>query len=186
MARSVNKSIKFAFDREKAIQAVLWLLGRNSGAMDKLKLVKFFFLADQEHLARYGRPIIGGNYYTMDHGPVSSELLNLVNEASTAVSSLPFNISATHQISTNNSPDDRWLSKSDLDVLDDVYSRYGHMDGFQLRDMTHQLKAYKKNDPPKNGRKELPYEDFFLDLDPEAQQMLKIIHDEQEAWADFR
>jgi uncharacterized phage-associated protein len=184
MTRSANKSVKFAFDREKAIQAILWLLGRNNGTMGKLQLIKLFFWADREHLARYGRPIVGGNYYNLDHGPVSSELLNLVNEA--GASSLPFNIdSTTHQISTSGIPDSRWLSKSDLDVLDEIYKQYGHFDGIQLRDMTHELRAYKENAPPKKSRKELPYEDFFLDLDAKAQEMLKIIHDEQEAWADF-
>jgi len=186
MTRNTSKPIKFAFDREKAIQAILWLLRRNNGAMDKLKLVKLFFWADREHLARYGRPIVGGDYYTMNLGPVSSELLDLVNEATKATETLPLTTEQTgHQILAKGTPDERWLSKSDLDVLDEIYSRYGHMDGFRLSDMTHDLKAYKKNDPPKGGRKLLPYNDFFLDLDARAQQMLKIILDEQEAWADF-
>ncbi|MFH1370504.1 MAG: Panacea domain-containing protein [Planctomycetota bacterium] len=183
MTRITNKSIKFAFDREKAIQAILWLLGRNNGTMDKLKLVKLFFLADREHLARYGRPIVGGNYYTMDFGPVSSELYDLVKEKDTG---LPFTTEKTdYQIRANGVPDQRRLSKSDLDILDEIYSHYGHMDKFILVDMTHELKAYKKNEPAKGTRNQLPYEDFFLDLDAKSQEMLKIIHDEQEAWADF-
>jgi uncharacterized phage-associated protein len=186
MAPSANKNIKFQFDRRKAIQAVLWLLKRNNGSMDKLKLVKLFFLADREHLPRYGRPIIGGNYYAMDYGPVSSELLNLLDKEDPEISALPFNVSVSHQVSTDGCPDERWLSKSDLDVLDDIYERYGHMDPFQISDLTHKLEAYRKNEPPKGGRKELPYEDFFLDLDEKAQEMLRIILDEQEAWADFR
>lgn len=181
MTHSANKSIKFVLDREKAIQAVLWLLGRNNGTMDKLMLVKLFFLADREHLARYGRPIVGGDYCAMDFGPVSSGLYDLVKEKDTG---LPF-ATEGYQIRANGTSDQRLLSKSDLDVLDEIYKSYGHMDNFMLVDMTHELKAYKNNEPAKGTCKELPYEDFFLDLDAKAQEMLKIIHDEQEAWADF-
>ncbi|MBN2271569.1 MAG: SocA family protein [Sedimentisphaerales bacterium] len=187
MGRKTHKSIRFEFDRDKAVQAVLWLLRRNNGAMDKLKLIKLFFWADREHLVRYGRPIVGGEYYNLDYGPVSSELLNLVNESDADASSVPFSSDKrTHQVCANGLCEERLLSKSDLDVLDEVYNRYGHMDGFQLSDMTHKLTAYTQNEPPKGGRSALAYEDFFLDLaDAKSQEMLRIILDEQEAWMDL-
>jgi uncharacterized phage-associated protein len=177
--------IKFQFDTKKALQAVLWLLCRNNGAMNKLKLVKLVFLADREHLVKYGRPIVGGKYFAMDHGPVSSELLNMLNAAKTGTSRIPLKAGPSYSIKAADNPDERYLSESDLNVLDDIYRKFGHLDGFQLRDLTHELKAYKKNVPGKGSNRRLPYEDFFVDYPKSKRNMLKIILDEQQAWADF-
>jgi uncharacterized phage-associated protein len=176
-------NIKFTFNSDKASQAILWLIQRNNGSMDKLKLVKLLFLADREHLAKYGRPIIGGTYYTMDYGPVSSELLNYLEVAEGGT--LPFRVEDQFKLVVNQPCDEEWLSQSDLDVLDGIYKGYGHIDRFLLSNITHQLKVYKKNEPAKGGRNYLSYEDFFLDLDDKAQKMLALIREEQEAWADF-
>ena len=179
-----NKPINFPYNSEKATQAVLWFLQAGKGLMDKLQLVKLFFYADREHLARYGRPIIGGTYYAMPNGPVCSELLDDINKSSDGSSTF---ILKGHELTANGMPDKDWLSESDLDILDEIYRQYGHIDRFKLRDMTHELKAYKKHWPPKNGARELiPYEDIFEDLDDDrAKSMLEIIYDEQDAWADF-
>lgn len=174
-----NKTIKFQYDSEKAKQAVLWLLHKNDGSMDKLQLVKLFFYADREHLVRYGRPIIGGTYYAMKFGPVCSELLDTFKENNPS-----FGIN-NQELTAKQKPSMDWLSESDIEVLEDIYKNYGLIDRFRLSDMTHELKAYTKNMPPPNGRKLIPYEDFFEDLDDNAKKMLEIIRDEQDAWVDF-
>ena len=178
-----NRTIKFQYDSEKAKQAVIWLLRRNNGSMDKLTLVKLFFFADREHLAKYGRPIIGGTYYTMQKGPVCSELLTaLDNSLNGSLTLCPNHELIAKEISSTD-----WLAESDLEVLENIYKNYGHIDKFRLSDITHNLAVYKKHWPPKEGRRELiPYEDFFADLtDERAKSMLEIIYDEQDAWADF-
>jgi len=177
-----NRPIKFQYDSEKAKQAVLWLLHKNNGSMDKLQLIKLFFLADREHLAKYGRPIIGGTYYTMPNGPVCSELLDAIN----VLLGDSLTLEPNHKLIAKEKSSTDWLSESDLEVLEDIYKNYGHTDPFRLSDITHNLEVYKKHWPPKNGKRELiPYEDFFADLDENAKKMLEIIYDEQDAWADF-
>jgi uncharacterized phage-associated protein len=157
--------IKFAFDTEKAKQVILWILCRNNGSMDKLQLVKLIFFADREHLIKYGRPIVGGSYFAMDHGPVSSELLTLINNSQKKPAAYPFEFRGTFELIAKGSPDDEWLSESDLLVLDEIYQKYGRTDKWKLRDMTHKLKAYKKNEPPRGCSNVMSYEDFFEDLD---------------------
>jgi uncharacterized phage-associated protein len=175
--------IEFQFNCEKAIQAVLWLVQRNNGAMDKLQLVKMIFLADREHLAKYGRPIVGGNYFAMKYGPVSSELLDCLDAAETVGSA--FKVDNGHKVIAKKAVGQDWLSQSDLDILDSIYQTYGHLDQWKLSDITHDFIAYKKNAPPENSRSPLPYEDFFLDYDEETKKMLQLIADEQEAWAEI-
>jgi len=172
--------IRFPIKIDKLIQAVLWLLYHNNETMDKIKLIKLFFLADRAHLAKYGRPIAGGNYYNMDHGPVLSQLKDILdyqydNQAG------PFTLTKEHLIIAKEKPDDSTLSESDLKILDFIYRKYGHHPGWKLVDYTHKLQAYQDYEPSRGGRKDLPYEAFFLDLDQASQQMLDLIRDHQES-----
>ena len=177
------RRIYFPYNSERATQVVLWLLHKHGGSIDKLKLVKLVFYADREHLACYGRPIAGGFYVAMPHGPVSSELLDHLNGA-TPQADLPFTIEGCC-ISANKVVNEDKLSESDIEILEKVNNEYGRYDPFTLRDMTHELKAYKKNYPDSNANTSnpLPYEDFFLDLKDDS--ILDIISDNQEAWAEL-
>ena len=145
--------------------------------MDKLKLIKLFFYADREHLARYGRPIVGGHYWTMDLGPVSGDLKNHIDSA-VPESGLPFVIQESHNLVATQAMNEDELSESDMEVLDMTYAQYGHIDSIRLSKMTHKLKVYKKNKPERGSRKFISYDDFFLDL--RDMGMLEIIREDQE------
>ena len=73
-----------------------------------------------------------------------------------------------------------------MEVLAQVDRKYGGLSSFALRDMTHRLRAYKKNYRPGTGTESfaLPYEDFFLDIPDDG--MLDIIRDDQKARAAFQ
>jgi len=187
MSRQAHQ-IKFPFDPNKAIQAILWLLHRNNQAMDKLQLIKLFFYADHKHLIEYGRPIAGGEYYVMTHGPVCSELLDILDGIQqSGISDLPLKVRGAYDIIATTPSDTQFLSESDLNVLDETYQRYGHIDKWKLRDMAHQLPSCRKNEPQAGEKRHaLPYEDFFEDCpNDESKKMLRIILDEQQAWAEF-
>ena len=183
MKHSEHK-MKFAYNRKKAIQVLLWFLNKHGGQLNRLKLVKLIFFADREHLAKYGRPIVGGVYYTLKHGPVCSELLTDIQN-SDSDATLPFqNQNDSYDVSsTGDHINEDFLSESDIEILEAIEQKYGHYDRFKLRDLTHELKAYKQNDPEAKGVGRLPlsYEDFFLDLDDTS--ILELIYDNQEAWA---
>lgn len=170
--------IKFPFKPDRASQSVLWLLHRHGGSMDKLKLIKMIFLADREHLVRYGRPIVGGDYVAMDLGLVSSHLKDYI-EGRTPSSNLPFIIQGDYNLVAKQPTNEDWLSESELKVLDEVYEEYKHVDSVKLGFMTHKYKAWRNNTPPKGSSKPVPYEDFFEDDDNKA--MLDLILDEQGA-----
>lgn len=175
--------IHFEYDSAKATQAVLWLLHRHGGAMNKLKLVKLVFFADREHLRQYGRPIVGGDYRAMPHGPVSSELLDVINRTVSDRKG-PF-VAEGRRVVANAPLDEDVLSESEVEVLEDVDRNYGKHDGLRLRSVTHQLRAWRQNYPEgaRTASVPLPYEDFFLDLDDD--RMLDIIREDQEAKAFF-
>lgn len=59
---------------DKIVELLLYLAHTRPGA-DKYQAVKFFYLADREHIRRYGRPITFGDYVAMSYGPVASNAL---------------------------------------------------------------------------------------------------------------
>jgi len=66
--------LKFKFDQEKAVSAILYISKRLIEAEGNIepdfhKIFKILYFADQKHLANYGRPIIGDHYIAMEHGP---------------------------------------------------------------------------------------------------------------------
>jgi len=175
--RTSARPITFPYDPSKAQQVALWLLCRHGGSMDKLKLAKMVFLADRQHLVHYGRPIVGGHYFTMKRGPVSSEFKDYIDGEMTGVE-LPFALSGQFNLVATQPVDENWLSPSDREILDTVYYKYKDLSPVQLADITHQFKAYKKNIPPKSSCCSIPYEDFFEDTD--SKDMLALVLEEQE------
>jgi uncharacterized phage-associated protein len=173
-------SVAFPYDQERATQAVLWLLAQHGGKLPVLKLMKLVFFADRLHLARYGRPIVGGRYVAMPYGPVASELKDDVDEPKPP---RPAFEREGNDVKALGAYDEDVLSDSDLEVLAETNAKYGRLDTFRLRDLTHELEAWRKN--YKEGAEKrsfpLPYEDFFADLDDEARQMLAIIEEDCEA-----
>ncbi len=119
----------------------------------------------------------------MPHGPVSSELLDYINGLTVAEEHC-FDLDGVN-VRPRSLVNEEYLSESDIAVLEDVDRDYGRYDAWTLRNITHQLKAYQKNQPSgsSNASLPLPYEDFFLDFEDNG--MLEIIREDQEALADL-
>lgn len=170
--------IKFEYDSLRAAEAALSLLNLHGGSMDLLKLVKLVFLADREHLARYGRPIIGGKYVAMKHGPVPSVFYNWIDGCK-ILEDKDIDVSE-NTVSGKRTPNTYYLSETDVETINDTFDKYGHMSTSQLWRMVHDLNAWKKNypDPEENTSYDLPYEDFFLDIEDDS--ILEIIREDQD------
>lgn len=177
---------EFTYDEERATHATLWLLKRH-GTLDHIKILKLILLADLDHLAKYGRPIIGGPYFAMEHGPVCSSLYDDLKLLSTSPSACK--LSGTSSVNdftvrATADPNEEYLSETDLEVLHAINEEFGSWDSFRLSDYTHKLKAWKKNykGPHPDGKPaayKIPYEDFIAErLDS---TMAAIVEDTQEA-----
>jgi uncharacterized phage-associated protein len=171
-------TLTFPYDPARASHASRWLLSKHGGTLDRMKLIKLIFLADRLHLARYGRPIVGGRYRAMQHGPVASEFYNQIknNELEGTAQ-----VGTTYRIQVVTEPDEDELSETDIEILREIDGKYGSLDSIRLRDMTHRLQAWERNYKGGGSSYPLPYEDFFRDLAPEDGAMLELIADAQEA-----
>jgi hypothetical protein len=137
----------------------LYLAHKRPGA-DKYQAVKFFYLADREHFRRYGRPITFDNYYALWYGPVASSALDLLNGASPALlggseKALPFKIEkGTVKTKGGKETETTFIreplrpvnpeifSKSDLQVFDQIISKYRNASFDDLYNETHKHFAY--------------------------------------------
>lgn len=73
-------SISFVFDEMKATQAACYLLSLNAERMNYMKLIKLLYLADRKFIADWSNSITTDCYVSMENGPVTSRIYDLIKE----------------------------------------------------------------------------------------------------------
>lgn len=118
--------IRFDFDKEKGVAAALYVTQQlmNSKCSPRLhKIFKIFYFADQKHISKYGRPIVGDHYIAMKYGPVPSclyDILRAVRGDGSCLSAeefLPYFEVEGNQVKPLQNPDMDELSESELECL---------------------------------------------------------------------
>ena len=71
--------VNFRFDITKATEVACLFLQKAGGRMNIMKLVKLIYLLDRLSLDRRSIPVVGGDYLSMRNGPVTSEVLDIIN-----------------------------------------------------------------------------------------------------------
>lgn len=114
--------------------------------MAALKLIKLMYLADRESMDRYGLPISFDSPVSMDHGPILSRTLDLINGFIPSAKGGAdweawirgrdeYDVALARQFEGS---DLDQLSEADRGVLEDVWSTFGWMDKWQISDYTHE------------------------------------------------
>lgn len=145
------------FDEKRTAQAAAFLLFHANGPLPLIKLLKLLYLAERLSLSRYGEPITGDSIVAMEHGPVLSATLNHINGAlhsddggwNTWVSDRENHNVALRDPSMIRSPDQDLLklSDADLEVLQEIWAKFGHWDRWDLVRYTHSSNVPEWNDP---------------------------------------
>ena len=144
------EKIKFKVDYEKCTQALNYFANKAGGRINKMKALKLVFFADRYHIRKYGRLLTNDSYMAMEHGPVPSKtkdiaesndyLEEVIKEYSQEFVD-PINNLAICSINT---VDESVFSESDLEALTFAWKTFGHLDQFELRDMTHYYPEWYK------------------------------------------
>lgn len=143
------KTITFVFKPDKFVNAVAYFALRCPD-VTKLKVCKLLFYADKEHLLRYGRPIVGDRYYQLPYGPIPTRGLDILRGKSLPAEEalLEKYVSVVDaKIFPKRNPDKKVFSKSDLEIMEDICSRYGHLSANQLMRLSHKEPSYIKANP---------------------------------------
>ncbi len=199
----MTRRIRFEFSLEKfaAVMAYLVHEGRIHD-LTKLKAAKLLFFADKAHLLKYGRPIIGDRYVSMDHGPAPSAALELMNRLvapdeipdpvrdqlnqTLSVHRRPFGHHPFRAKAHGKDVNDR-LSDSEREVLDEVIRTYGHKSAGELVDLAHREHAWRVSDRlrPAGSSWPMPYETFFEGEQSTSSEALRQFAEEQQEDRDF-
>lgn len=152
-------ALEFRPNLAKIVELLLYLAHKKPRS-DKYQAVKFFYLADREHLNRYGRPITSEVYFALPYGPVASKAKELLEHdrwtmRDAGLKELPFETEKVARPgpdkadlvvigSPKRDVDLELFSRSDLRVFDEILKKYGHLDFDALYNLTHDHNAYKK------------------------------------------
>jgi len=149
----------------KAAQVIAYLACKEPGkTLDVLKAIKLVYLADRESIAKFGAPILDERRVSMPHGPVNSQTYSHINgehDLDACGWSIYLEDRANHQLAVKDgvSDDDLdELSEADIQCLDVVWGKFGHMGKWQLRDWTHEKVNVPEWEDPHGSSMPIPLE----------------------------
>lgn len=168
--------LKFRPKIDKIVELLLYLAHKRPGA-DKYQAVKFFYLADREHLNRHGRPITQEEYFALPYGPVASKAMDIIEQdrwtmKEAGIDRLPFEVNdearGNSTVTVIGQPQRDvnldLFSRSDLRVFDEVLEKYGNYTFEKLFELTHDHEAYKAawgRRKPNSKRAEMYYDEMI-------------------------
>jgi uncharacterized phage-associated protein len=168
--------IHFQPDRQKIIETLVFLAERQP-RIDVFHVCKVIYFADKDHFKKYGRPILGDQYFAMDDGPVPSFALNVAKRKEQFVSSHWLRY-AKERLSTDESDgyvrltartsfDRSIFSRTDIECLTEALKKYGKMEFLKLWRLAHEERAWKQHYAGDGTSTQIPFEDL---LSPEERR----------------
>ncbi|MEA3486569.1 MAG: Panacea domain-containing protein [Thermodesulfobacteriota bacterium] len=147
--------LSFNFNEQKAIAAVLYVSKHLTVQQDIRitpdfhKIFKILYFADQQHLAKYGRPIVGDYYIAMTHGPVPSRIYDMLKIVKgDSIFGDDKNYGAffdvkNHYVYPKQDPDMDEFSESDIKCINESLKENEALGFRSLKDKSHDM-AYLK------------------------------------------
>ena len=174
----------FRFNARKATEVASLLIQSEGGKMNVMKLVKMVYLLDRLSIARRGIPVVGGVYYSMRNGPVTSELLDVINAGRLADES---DCSWEQFISSRNGHEVvlvdqapvEFVSDSEIMLIAEIYKEHGQKDQWQIRDWCHQNCG--EWTPLQAGRERIQVEEIAVNVGKSESEARRISEEANEA-----
>jgi uncharacterized phage-associated protein len=155
--------MNFQFDARKATQVAAAFVTREGGELNVMKLIKLIYLLDRLSLIRRGVPVLGGYYFSMKNGPVTSEALDLVNAGMLDGFDTDWakfiSGRADHKVGLQSDPGTDRLSESELEMVAETFTEHGQKTPFELVEWCHGHCPEWR--PVTQGRHEIRVEDIL-------------------------
>jgi uncharacterized phage-associated protein len=171
--------VRIPFNETKATQAAAHLLHLRGGKMNYMKLIKLLYLVDRGALLRWGRPVTTDRYVSMDHGPVLSRVLDLINEIVEPQEKRQWSrlISSPEghdvRLKVKNPPSGE-LSRAELRLIDEVFQKYGRKSRWELVHILHSLPEWED---PEGGAIPIGYADILNASGKSQLEINAILHE---------
>lgn len=153
------------FEAKKAVQMAKWFVSRAGGKIEKLKLIKLFYLSEREYISRYEEPMLYDELYSLQHGPICSSVLNGINGVVGVGAGWEDFERRGRELMYAGSVDRReldHLSDADIEIIEHVWSKFGWMTSSALRRYTHEnCPEYQAVGPGRRLRIQIQYADLY-------------------------
>ena len=134
------------FDPQKAVQASGVLLRFERNRMSYIRLLKLLYIADRDAIRETGLPILGSKAVAMDHGPLHSDVYNLVRGIheqnhlwSRFFSTVGYRVEAVEQAENG------LLSEYEVSKLQEISEKYAPFTDIEIcEEMTHTFGEWTK------------------------------------------
>jgi uncharacterized phage-associated protein len=134
------------FDESKATQVAAYFLRLRGGQMHYIKLIKLLYLTDREALIRWGATVTTDRHVSMDNGPVTSRILNLITEDRSKPIWAEYISAPMGEYEVRllkEAPTDK-LSRAEEALLYEIFQTYGHRNRWELIDnVMHKLPEWQ-------------------------------------------
>lgn len=172
------------------LKAILLYFGNNTDTkfLGKVKLMKLFYFLDFTHLKMYGRPVTFDTYVNMEHGPIPSNIKNLVDTSTDDIdsSALADTISFEWPEGTKmcriiprrqfTEKDIKLFSAGELEVLQKICRRFGDKNTKYIEDASHAEAPWRET----QFLQQIPYTLAAADPDSQvSEEEIKLLMDMQ-------
>jgi uncharacterized phage-associated protein len=132
------------FDESKVAQMTAFFLKRSGGKMQYIKAIKLLYLAERLSLDRYHMPMSGDRLYSLPKGPIVSTTYNIIKEELPELGKawgawvnkkVGYYISSKKSFDSMDELDE--LSEADIEILEQVWKKFGWMSYGRLIEWTH-------------------------------------------------
>jgi len=134
------------FDSQKAIQMVGVILRNHRASIaSKLRILKILYVADRESIRDTGYPMLGSRVVAMDHGPLHSAALDLINGEHIDEPQFSQHFEKFgYMLQMSKDPGVGRLSRNDIEIIESVCQRYASVGDWDLaHDITHSFDEWK-------------------------------------------
>ncbi|MDR0907524.1 MAG: SocA family protein [Rikenellaceae bacterium] len=162
-------------NKTKIVEALNYLASKQENhSLHTMKAYKLLWLADRYHVRQYGRTITHDDYYAMTHGVVPSVAKNILDNKGNMLKNHSNSIRLVNQyVYKTVSPCNRKVfSQTDIDVLDLIFEKFGHLTQQELSALSHEFPEWKRFEKLLHDFSQKSYkikiEDFFTDYEEES------------------
>jgi len=146
--------IKFNVNKQRAVEAVLWII--QNGESNMYNIFKILFSAEKYHLNKYGLPLTGDVYVAMEYGTVPSWLYDVAKSEQRGFGFFKQGVFLNAERNSNTD----YLSPSNIYALKHGFDEYAGLDFKTVERKNHEEPAWRKNYICGNGTP-IPFEDLI-------------------------
>ncbi len=140
------------FREDKAVAMAAYFLDRaENKSLNDIKLMKLLYIAERMAVERDGVPIALDDYASMRHGPVLSRTYDFMKPTapksfwSEHIHAIQYN-GEENVVKLKRLPDiENILRESEFEILDQVWTTFGNLGKWNLREYCHKFPEYNQN-----------------------------------------